>query len=101
MSIVAEILMNGLMDAHDVAKVLRCDVSFVHRERRVGALQSSVKLGNGEKGWRYTEKDVQAYLADKLVKKFDLDDEPAPQFIPVGAGSYGKQKKLRLLSINQ
>jgi hypothetical protein len=85
------------MDAHDVAQVLRCSVSFVHKERAAGRIRASRKIGCGEKGWRFLPEDVAAYQASKSVTKMD-GGERDPLFVPVERyGGTRRKTKLHLI----
>jgi len=54
-----------LLTAQDVAHEMGCSVSFVYKQRTRGAWVASCKISGGEseKGWRWTERDVEVIKA--------------------------------------
>ncbi len=74
-----------LLDAQDVADILRCSRSQVYALRSSGEIPASVKIFRGERGWRWTPEDVQKCithhtLAGPAVSRIDSS---APAFVPI------------------
>jgi excisionase family DNA binding protein len=71
-----------VLTASEVAHVLKCSKSQIYRLRFDGKLLPRYKLFEGQKGWRWTRADVDAYLnrcSSEPRERFDQ----APPFLPV------------------
>lgn len=74
-----------LLDAQDVADILRCSRSQVYALRSSGDLPASVKIFRGERGWRWTLEDVRKCIAQHTLARPAASriDSDAPDFEPV------------------
>jgi len=68
--------------AAQVAMLLGVSESFVYKERQAGRFPASMKYGNGEKGWRWTEQDIAVYRAKNNVNFTIPVDEPKQRYRP-------------------
>ena len=71
-----------ILTAKEVSKILKCSVAAVYRLREQGCIPAKFKLFEGRKGFRWTRMDVEAYLAQKMLPRFESDDNRAI-FLPV------------------
>ncbi len=62
-----------ILTAKEVSKILKCSVAAVYRLREQGRLPSRFKLFEGRKGFRWTRMDVEAYLAERMLPRFESD----------------------------
>lgn len=74
-----------LLDAQDVAEILRCSRSQVYALRSSGELPASVKLFRGDRGWRWTFADVGACIARHTLAgpAVNRTEASVPAFVPV------------------
>jgi predicted DNA-binding transcriptional regulator AlpA len=71
-----------ILSAKEVAKILKCSVSFVYQQRKSGGLAPRFKFGEGRKGWRWSRNDVDAFIKGHEIPG-DSEDISMPDFIPV------------------
>ena len=65
-----------ILNAQEVARVLKCSRSMVYQLRDRGELQARYKLFEGERGWRWTRGDIQNYLDARTLPGFVPYDVP-------------------------
>jgi excisionase family DNA binding protein len=58
-----------ILTARDVAKLLKISRAMVYRLRSQGRCIPSYKLFDGERGWRWSRTDVEAYLRSVTVSE--------------------------------
>ena len=71
-----------ILTAREVSRILKCSVAMVYRLREQGHLHAKFKLFDGGKGFRWTRMDVEAYVAEKMLRRFESDDNHE-MFLPV------------------
>ena len=70
-----------ILTVGEVSKLLKVGRATVYRLRSEGILPARFKFFDGERGWRWSREDVEAFIASRTVATL-IDRIPKP-FIPV------------------
>jgi len=77
-------MLNGdeIMTAKEVAITLKVSRSLVYKLRAEGSLPARYKILPGEKGWRWSAKDVHAFLRHRQIR-IEPDSEALTAFFSI------------------
>ena len=75
-----------ILTALEVAKLLKISRAMIYRLRAEGRLPARFKLFEGERGWRWTKTDVDAFLRSTMIPELEpikRTERSIPRFEPV------------------
>lgn len=76
-------MLDEILTAREVAKLLKCSMSKVYELNIPGQLPASYKIFDGEKGLRWLLSDVKAYLYEHQLPEREPAETNQP-FVAVG-----------------